>query len=201
MNKRADQMSVENAENGGIMQNKELNKENKQQTAQWRFAALLLSGVVIILGSVLFALFWQMHGQQAPRGNTTLAPRETPTSIVAPGSSQINGIPSAWPAQYKDTTKQGIAEQLNLSIAQIKEKLSQPQVSLFEVTTEQGFQPNQVLPLWLNVLQSAGNLMIKVGTWTPPQAENYWHYWSNQQQSALGQKNMDAELSRWFTES
>lgn len=174
----------------------------KQRRIQWSFPTLLLFGVVLLLVGALLGFFWSRQYQPASQGTTPLhTPHTHPANSVA-GSPQAHGNPPAvWPTRYKDTVKQGIAEQLNLSSTQIKEKVSQPHVSLFEVTLQQGFQPNQVLPLWLNVLQSAGNLMIKVGTWTPQQADTYWQYWNDQQKSASGQKNMDAELSHWFTES
>ncbi|HEY0753191.1 MAG TPA: hypothetical protein VGD98_04460 [Ktedonobacteraceae bacterium] len=199
MNRQTGQVPEETIKNGETMEERKLSKDNERRMIRWRFLALLLSGVVIILGSVLLVAFWQMHGQQISHSNATLATTETQTSNSTSGSSQINGAPSTWPAQYKNAAKQEIATELNLSIDQIKEKLSHPQVSLFEVTTGQGFQPNQVFPFWLNVLQDAGNFMIKTGTWTPQQAENYWDYWSNHQKSASEEKSMDAELSAWFT--
>ena len=135
------------------------------------------------------------------QGSTILStPIAHPSISSVPESPQANGTPPTWPTKYKDAAKQEIATELNLSLAQIKDRVSQSQVSLFEVTTGQGFQPDQVLPLWLNVLQDAGNLMFKEGTWTRQQTDSYWQYWSNQQKSASGQKDMDAELSRWFTE-
>lgn len=202
MNKRTGQVPEEDTStNGEIMKENKWSEDKTRQTRRWRFATLLLGGVVIILGGVLLVLFWQIHGQPVSYGNTTLHTPVIHPSNSVPGSPQTQGTPAAWPTRYKDAAKQEIAIELNLSLVQMKDRLSQPHVSLFEVTTAQGVQPDQVFPLWLNALQDAGNLMIKVGTWTQQQADSYWHYWSDHQKSALGQKNMDAELSRWFTES
>jgi hypothetical protein len=202
MNKRTGQVSEEDTtKNGEIMEEKKWSEDNKRHTIRWRFTTLLLGGMAILLVCVLLGLFWQMHGSQpVPRSNASFPPPATYPSNSASGSPQADGTPAAWPTRYKDAAKQEIATELNLSLVQMKDRLSQPRVSLFEVMTEQGVQPDQVFPLWLNALQDAGNLMIKVGTWTPQQADSYWHYWNDHQKSALGQKNMDAELSRWFTE-
>lgn len=187
---------------------REIMKENawsEGKKPRWRqrsFIALLLSGAALLLIGALLGFLLSRQYQPASQATSALhTPDMHPTNSGA-GSPQAQGNPPAvWPTKYKDTVKQGIAEQLNLSIAQIKEKVSRPQVSLFAVTTGQGFQSNEVLPLWLNVLQSAGNLMIKMRIWTPQQATDYWQYWNEQQESAAGQKNIDAALSHWFTES
>ena len=171
-------------------------EEQKPAATRSRFIVVLAFALIVMVGAVLL-IVWQVNTHQAPQGHTTtIIPAQAPPTSVATSST-----PSNWPVSYKNFVKQHIAQKLRLSESQITARLSQPQVALFNISVNQGIQPQRVIPLWLNVLKSAGDQMVKDGTWTRQQADQDYQYWNGEQTTAIGEKFIDATISSWYTGS
>ena len=178
------------------MTQKNTYEEQKPAATRSRFITVLAFALIVVVGAVLL-IVWQLNTHQAPQGHTTtIIPTRAPTTPATTSS-----IPSNWPDSYKNLVKQQIAQKLRLSESQIAAQLSQPQVALFNISVNQGIQRQQVIPLWLNALKSAGDQMVKDGTWTRQQADRDYQYWNSQQTTAVGEKFIDATISSWYTGS
>jgi hypothetical protein len=152
----------------------------------WISAFLLLLGVIIVGG----VLAWQVARHTLDSGG---GPSSTGSSPPIGISSPLTP-PIPLTAVYDETAKEGVAQGLHLTVAQVTAKLqADPVADLEKEAKPQGLAQDQLYALIVNALQIAGDHMVSTGVWTQPQANEEMQFWKNQNPQSL-----ITEITSWF---
>ena len=139
------------------------NKPQPQSGKKRFFLVALLGSFVLLIGGAL--LLWQvLTSQVSPAGQASVisTPTAEPTK-TGPGDPQA----------YYDAVKQYVAQQLHLSVAQIKAKLQAgTQTTNFVTLAEQqGIAPTQLRTILLEAEQRGHDVLVQGGYLTQQQSD------------------------------
>jgi hypothetical protein len=146
--------------------------------SKWSLLSLLLACMIVVGG----ILVWQIAAHSGSSGGST----NSETSQPAEGSTSPLMPPVPLTATYDEMVEQQVAQELNLTVAQVTAQLqAQPTPDLRGVGKQQGLAQDQLYQLVLSALQTVDNHQVTSGLWTEPQADEEMQYWSQQTQLSL----------------
>jgi hypothetical protein len=134
------------------------------QSGRKRFLLVaMLGGCVLLVGATL--LIWQVLAAQAPSAGQVGAV-STPT---AEPTKSGPGDPQA----YYDAVKQYVAQQLHMSVAQIKAKLQAggPTTNFITLAEQQGIDDAQLRTILLDAEQKGHDVLVQKGYLTQQQSD------------------------------
>jgi hypothetical protein len=145
--------------------------------SKWSLRSLLLACMIVVGG----ILVWQIAAHSGSSEGSTNSETSQPAVSTSP---LMPPVPLT--ATYDEMVEQQVAQELNLTVAQVTAQLqAQPTPDLRRVGKQQGLAQDQLYQLVLSALQTVDNDQVSSGLWTEPQADEEMHYWSQQTQLSL----------------
>lgn len=154
----------------------------------------LLAGAALIL--LISLLLWQLHPLPTASSGASTAAGTTANATASTATTAKEGQPD--PPIYWQTIEENIAQDLHLTVAQVKTRLQPPpgqrdSPGIVHVASEQGISETQLRVIEINAIQKGHDLLVRMGILTKQGSDE-----GMQRIRGWDQATLDDHVTGWF---